>query len=306
MFKVTQDIKKGLNLYRITDSDTGEYVSILPDYGCALNNYVILHNGKFLDLIEGYADEADLLENLNKIIKGHILFPFPNRIFDGTYEFQGSQYQLVKNYVQEGNACHGLLLDRKFVYEMHTTSDQEAGVAFVTELLGDEEGYPFKCKVRVRFVYTRQTFSIESEIINTDDKVIPTGLGWHPYFKIGEHIDDLYLTIPGAELWEQSTKDFLPTNYTGNEPLGNNFLDSCFRYKTGEVSIEDKKLGIKLTFDSNKDFPYVHVYTPAHRKFIAIEPMTCVPDSFNNKVGLKILNKNEHWMTKCAIKVTKS
>jgi len=306
MFKVIQDIKNGLNLYQIINSDTGEYVCILPDAGCALNNYVILHNGKFLDLIEGYANESDLRENLSKVIKGHILFPFPNRIFGGSYEFQGSQYQLMKNYVQEGNACHGLLLERKFMYEMHTESEQEARVAFVTELLGDDEGYTFKCQVRVSFVYTRQSFSIETEIVNTDDKEIPVGLGWHPYFKIGEDIGDLYLTIPDAELWQQSTKEFHPVSYSGNEPLRRKFMDFCFRYKTGEVSIEDKKLGIKLTFESGKAFPYVQVYTPSHRKYIAIEPMTCVPDSFNNKVGLKILNKKDRWITKCAIKVTKS
>lgn len=306
MFNVLQVTKKGLNMYQMTDLDTGEYVCILPDTGCALNNYTIHHNGKLLDLIEGYEDDSDLRENLNKIIKGHVLFPFPNRIFGGSYEFQGSQYQLLKNYIQEGNACHGLLLDRKFMYEMHTATDQEASVTFVRKLSGNDEGYPFKCQIRIRFVYTHQILFIETEIVNIDETDIPVGLGWHPYFKIGERIDELFLEIPGAELWQQSTKKFLPVYYPGNEPIGKEFLDSCFRYTSGKVSVEDKKLGVKLTLDSGKDFPFVQVYTPPHRKYIAIEPMTCVPDSFNNKVGLKILNKNERWIRKCSIKVTKS
>lgn len=40
-------------------------------------------------------------------------------------------------------------------------------------------------------------------------------------------------------------------------------------------------------------FNYLQLFTPAHRKSIAIEPMTCNINAFNNKEGLIILEPEE-------------
>ena len=38
---------------------------------------------------------------------------------------------------------------------------------------------------------------------------------------------------------------------------------------------------------------YLQVYTPPDRKSIAIEPMTCIANAFNNGIGLKNLQPEE-------------
>jgi aldose 1-epimerase len=40
-------------------------------------------------------------------------------------------------------------------------------------------------------------------------------------------------------------------------------------------------------------YNFLQVYTPPHRNTIAIEPMTCLADAFNNKKGLIILKPSE-------------
>ena len=40
-------------------------------------------------------------------------------------------------------------------------------------------------------------------------------------------------------------------------------------------------------------FPYVQLFTPPSRKSLAIEPMTCNIDAFNNKEGLWYLEIGE-------------
>ena len=48
---------------------------------------------------------------------------------------------------------------------------------------------------------------------------------------------------------------------------------------------------------------YLQIYTPLHRKNIAIEPITCVPNAFNSKEGFLELKPNEDYSLKIDLKV---
>jgi len=43
-----------------------------------------------------------------------ILFPFANRIKDGAYSFNNEKFQLEKNQVEEQNALHGFVHNKRF------------------------------------------------------------------------------------------------------------------------------------------------------------------------------------------------
>jgi aldose 1-epimerase len=53
-----------------------------------------------------------------------------------------------------------------------------------------------------------------------------------------------------------------------------------------------KNESVTLTIAPNKQYPYLQIYTPPHRKSIAIENLTSAPDSFNNGIGLLIIEPN--------------
>lgn len=48
-----------------------------------------------------------------------------------------------------------------------------------------------------------------------------------------------------------------------------------------------KKLQLEISCD--KLYPILQVYTPDHRKSIAIENLSAAPDAFNNGIGLTAL-----------------
>jgi aldose 1-epimerase len=50
--------------------------------------------------------------------------------------------------------------------------------------------------------------------------------------------------------------------------------------------LTDKELGIGLYFYPDRSYPYLQVYTPPHRRSIAIENLSAAPDAFNNGIGL--------------------
>jgi len=308
MFAISEENRNGLRLFQLTNLEAEEYVCILPDAGCALNNFVINAKGNRLDLIDGYKDQKDLNDTIEKFFKGHFLFPFPNRIYGGTYLFEGKSFWLNQNFPHEKNAIHGMVYDQKFFLKHSSASERSASASFEKIISGEFEGYPFHSLIRLTFTYFQRNLKVDSEIVNTGEGRMPVGIGWHPYFRIGSAVDGLKLKIPGGAQWDEETKKYNPSDIiSGKEPIGNQFIDHCFKKNNpAPVSLSDENKGITLYLDGEEDFSYFQVFTPAHRKSIAIEPMTCVPDSFNNKEGLKVLEKKEPWLTSWSLKISES
>src|SRR5262245_21247335 len=55
-------------------------------------------------LLDGYAEDE-----MCRSGRGQVLIPWPNRIEDGRYEFDGEQFQLALTEPKSGNAIHGLV-----------------------------------------------------------------------------------------------------------------------------------------------------------------------------------------------------
>ena len=75
--------------------------------------------------------------------------------------------------------------------------------------------------------------------------------------------------------------------------LGDTFLDDCFLIDKPNAIFECEDYKIEMDFNSETEKSYLQVYTPDTRDCIAIEPMTCAPNSFNNKNGLLTLKPEE-------------
>ena len=67
-----------------------------------------------------------------------MLIPWPNRIADGSYEFDGKRLQLPLTEPEHGNAIHGLVRWRN-VERRHSAEDS----VVMDYLLEPQPGYPF-------------------------------------------------------------------------------------------------------------------------------------------------------------------
>ena len=79
-----------------------------------------------------------------------ILFPFANRIKDGAYAFNGTNYQLDCNDGDNNNALHGLVYNKTFtiIKKMVTSSYAEVKLHYKDQ--GRTKGFPFKSLVICR------------------------------------------------------------------------------------------------------------------------------------------------------------
>lgn len=314
-FKIVEEKIGNILSYRLQDNHTGEYVSILPEYGGAINGMAFSYEGELVEIMDGYSSEEEIKETLHSSYKGSNLFPFPNRIKDGKYRFLDQEHQLNMNYPQENNAIHGLVFDTEF--KVVDAEDGEIACTLILEYNAEDPrpGYPFTYIIKLIYRLNEQGgFECVFKVSNSTDQSIPVAQGWHPYFMAGsEKIDELSLQFPAEEVLEVD-KQRIPTGKTTNYKQFNKLtqihdtqLDNCFKLlpENGCASILLKRedgFGYKIWQETGKyKYNYLQIYTPPGRKSIAIEPMTCAPDAFNNKQGLIVLAPFERFQTSWGI-----
>lgn len=307
-FDVLKEKLGSLITYRLQDNESGEFVSILPFLGGSINRLVLHRNNEFIDVIDGYTSIAEIEETLTNSFKGCSLFPFPNRVAQGSYIFEGTKYHLSLNFFHENNAIHGLVYDKEFVVLRREGGDFECVLVLCYQASGGLKGYPFKFRLQQKYCLSENSgFACTTTVTNLSPSTIPIGHGWHPYFKIGTgRIDGLYLQMPAKAAFSVDQQG-IPTGKTVGyqkfrnlTEIGNTTFDDCFRLDTNghraEVILSHltKALQLKIWLETGRNkYNYLQLYTPPSRLSIAIEPMSCAPDAFNNREGLVILSPAE-------------
>lgn len=310
MFRHLTEDFGGFEKHILRNSQSGNEFSVLPGCGALLTSCKI--DGT--ELIDGYQNEAELIDL--EFGKSLLLFPFPNRLDGGKYSFHGKNYQFPINDPGTENAIHGLGFKTPFVIGDIETNQTSAALTCNYSYTGINQAFPFPFKISIRYEMTDNQFNTFLKIENTGSSPMPAGLGWHPYFTIYANIDEVSLQFPELEKIEIDRR-MIPT---GKRTKFNGFLepksinrinlDTCFY-------IPENCQPFKATLDSpngkliysqetgSGKFNYVQFFTPSHRRSLAIEPMTCNINAFNNGEGLIVLQPGEHLGGSCGFQFTK-
>lgn len=232
----------------------------------------------------------------NSTYASSILFPFVNRIKDGSYEFEGKTYQFDINEKELNNALHGLVYNKRFEILNQETTETDASILLVYHETNKNHGFPYTYSIFLKYVLTEKTLALHVDIRNTDSKAFPFSLGWHPYFIS----DDLYnssLTFNSKrkiKLDDRNiTEGIMENKHVNGFKVKSQFLDDCYILDSNTILFITPKYS--LTLKSSEKNTFLQVYTPPYKNAIAIEPTTGVSDSFNNGIGLKRLDPNENY-----------
>lgn len=232
---------------------------------------------------------------------GSILFPFANRIQNGTYQFKDETYHLSCNEIDKGNAIHGLIYNKKFEVFNSNESEDANEITLIYEEKDPPKGFPFLFQVKLIYTLTNLQLSLKVEVQNTGAKAFPFNLGWHPYFYCDD-FDTSFLSFNSHKVVIMNEKMIaLGINERLIEnpfSLKNKELDDCYVLNGREVSFFTPNYKIELQGFPKSNF--LQLYTPPNENRIAIEPMTGISDSFNHKKGLQMLKpkkiKSETWV----------
>lgn len=279
----------------ILDDGQGNFVEIAPSLG--FNCYRWHSAGQ-----EILYTAPDYFEDNRPTRSGFpILFPFPNRIRDGHFVWEGKEYQLPKNDPAAKNAIHGFACRHPWRLIDQGTNDKN--VWLTGEFQGSKDApqtlelWPADYKVTLTYRFQGRWLSIVAEVANPDTRPLPWGLGYHPYFTTGPYGgDDAQVLIRANKYWE--LVDSLPTgkqfllddrrNCREARRFGDLQLDDVFtdlHASRGEGDLElqgwigDGQRLLKLY--CSRLFNQMVVFTPPHRQAICLEPYTCVTDAIH-------------------------
>jgi aldose 1-epimerase len=283
-YSVVADVRDGIEVYTLRAGD-GATAEIAPAFGCNCFSF-----GAEQPILEPVAFAEFRQRPTSYGIP--ILFPFPNRIRDGRFTFQGRTFEL-------NPPRHGFVRDKAWQVLDHGASDERG--AWLTAGFDARDHaaqilaqFPFPFRLEVTYRLKDATLEMETIARNDDTAEMPAGFGIHPYFRKPAHGT---LTVPAGKRWELA--DSLPTgrlldvagayDLRAQAELNGLLLDDIYTNVTAEADgqtrcyLMDADAGREtvVEFDAAR-FPHVVVYTPpAPRQAICVEPNTCPTDAFN-------------------------
>lgn len=305
MFRIIQDHIGDFDRVTMINPTTGENVSVVTSYGGNIVSLMLRKNDELFSIVDANSSYDELIANI--YFKSAKLFPFPNRINDGKYIFKGVEYLLPINEKVGNHAIHGFVWDRSFDIISMKSNDSSANLEIEYTYSGTIDGFPFFYKLCVVYTLSPKGLEITTVVTNTGDNDMPMGDGWHPYISLNETVDNLYLEIPAVKRIIVDDR-MIPTGDTtlDNEfsefsEIGDRNFDDGFILENMDIAITKlksyaKDVIVNIWQESTPDkYNFVQIYIPPNRRSIAIEPMTCKTDAFNNKDGLIVLKPEEEF-----------
>jgi aldose 1-epimerase len=294
------------DIYELIAGDGSVRAEVWPQWGFnCLRWQIRQQDGRWGDILFTSGDwEANPVPTRS----GHpILFPFPGRMRDARFTFEGKVYQLPCNDSTKQHAIHGFT-PRNPWRAIDWNGNEDC--AFVTgqfnlkkDLPSAVSLWPADFNLNVTYRLFRDRLQVDASVENLGDGSLPFGLGYHPYFRLpGVHDPDIgghVLQANVEKVWEAEMN--LPTgrlndipsdiDFRQPKPVGTTELDYVFaeiREKTKQPSglIEFAQLSHpqalgQVRFMADAAFRELVLFTPPHRQAIAIEPYTCSADAAN-------------------------
>ena len=314
MFSINKKVEAGFEKVILKNELTNNYAVIIPSCGAILHEFSVHSNNELINVIDSYQSFEEFRNHLvEKGFLGCKLSPFVCRINNGKYTFGEKEYSLQKS-LPARHALHGELYDKSFTITSETANEINASVTIKYEYRAEDPGYPFDYDCIVTWQLEGENkLTVITESINKDAGLIPMQDGWHPYFTLGNSIDDLHLEFQSKNMVEFNS-ELIPTKklieytkFSSIEKIGDTKLDNCFTLDLQECQplcvLRNIEKNIEVRIFPDKSYPYLQIYTPPHRRSIAIENISGVPDAFNNGMGFITLEPDQSAIFKTTYKI---
>ena len=264
----------------------GGYRAVVTESGAALR--VLDHEGR--PVVDGFGEDE-----MSRGGRGQLLMPWPNRIRDGRYSYDGRSLQLGLSEAARGNASHGLARWAAWTLEEHSP----ASVSLTYRLMA-QSGYPWTVDLHVLYDLSADGLTVTQTATNLSSSPAPYASGAHPYLTVGAGpVAGWELTLPastrlvvdeqlipvGEEPVDGTAYDFRVTR-----PLRDTVVDSAFgdldRDENGVATVEVRapETGDAVALWVDDRHHWLQVYTAEQdsppRQALAVEPMTAPPNAF--------------------------
>ncbi len=273
----------------------GDQRAVVVEVGAALREYTWAGR----EVVQGF-DIGSMCDGGH----GSPLIPWPNRLADGRYSWEGQQHQVALTEPDRHNAIHGLLRWRSW----QPAHRWQSRVVMSTRI-HPMPGYPFTLDVEVDYELSAGGLSVTTRATNHGDRAAPYVQGHHPYLSpgAGAVLDECVLQLEAGTQVQTDPVRLLPTgvvpvagtpyDFAKPRSLRGLAVDVAF----GELARDDAGRawvrltgpdGVTASLWAEESFGYLQVFSgdglaPARaRRGMAAEPMTAPPNALATGVGV--------------------
>jgi aldose 1-epimerase len=266
----------------------GDQRAMIVEVGGGVREY--LHGGR--DVLQPYA-----LDAVCDGAHGTPLIPWPNRLADGRFTWDGQEHQLELTEPEKHNAIHGLLRWRNWA-----VLERSGDAVTMGTRLHPTDRWPFALDVSVGYRLDDEGLSVETRARNLGEKPCPYACGQHPYLSPGPDakLDDCTLELKAHTRIDTDSERQLPTgtepvegteyDFRSARPIGTLAMDYAFKDLERDAEARSwVRLGCPdggtAELWTDEAYPVTEIYTadtlaPERRRCgLGAEPMSAPPNA---------------------------
>ena len=323
-YDVRREQDDGYPVYVLEDRAARAQAWVAPEVGLNLYRFSLDRGDESIAAI----DPPPTIEDLRREPHHYgipILFPFPGRIPQGRFRFQGRDYTLAELNA-EGNAIHGFVSERP--WRVIASGPSVEGAVLVGRFESPDfpalaGQYPSAFRLDLTYRLRAWTLTIEARAENIGHGPLPVGFGLHPYLRAPLHAEvsagGCVIEVPATRRWELAgglpTGRLLPLeeDLTQGVSLEGRIFDDVYTglQLTDGASrcvLADTRARLRAVVEADRQFSQWVVYTPP-RPAVCFEPWTCLPNAIQLQqqgidAGLIVLAPGEWrcWAAKISVR----
>jgi aldose 1-epimerase len=286
----------------------GAYTAVVTELGATLRT--LTYQGK--DMIVSWDQNKPV-----PCSNGELLIPFPNRIEDGVYKFEGKTYTLPIDEHEKHNAIHGY--GYRVFWKMESLDEDRIALMWRA---GSMKGYPFDLTVRATYTLSDDGLQLNVSATNNDNIDAPWAVAIHPWISngfngYGDEIDEqnaqCEVTIPahthvtvndrllptGTEPVDGGKYDLRQPTALTNQPFDDAWTDVEHDHDGRTMATLIRPDGLAVSVGGDEAITSFQMCTgtgfapETHPAGVAIEPQSAYANAFNTGIDLTVIKPGE-------------
>lgn len=227
------------------------------------------------------------------------LVPYPNRIDRGRFTFEGLCYELPPNHGDHPHSLHGL----GWQSEWKLLTVENDSISMVHRHEGGP-GWPWPYIAGQEAMIDDEGVCFRLSLRNDGTTPMPAGLGFHPYFPVGQttslamNCQSVWLTDEHCIPVSEAPADYFADWSKGAPVRWPELIDHCYAGWDGVARIEQPQDGLAVMLSASQDLRHFHLVVPPGKDYFCAEPVSHMPDALNRNAtaareGLRVLEPGE-------------
>jgi aldose 1-epimerase len=316
-YRVSTGEQLGQSVVTLSDLEAETEAILVPSFGFPCIAFRVTVDGGNWHVLSEPPDAVSFATRIGRY-GVPLMYPWPNRIRDGTFTFEGRQYTVPVG-GRGPHAIHGVTRERAWTVDA-SGADEHGAFCRADVRTGEshDDVWPFQSVLSVEYRLHGRTLGVHAVAANLGSSPMPMGFGIHPWFDVpfGSPTtrDEMEIRANARTYWELdetlcTTGAVRPVSEGIDlrdwSPIAGRFIDDVYadlQLDGGWFTavVRDPANGRSIAVRSDAAFREHVVFAPLHSDVVCLEPYTCTTDAFNSSArgldaGTIVLSPGQVW-----------